>query len=72
MKLGGSGDVPGATCRGACQEATRVVSEEGDDRLQDLSQKLGDWGRSGWAYDGHSWGISDEEPLNLGFDLVPE
>jgi len=72
MKLGGSGDVPRATCRGARQEATRVVNEEGDNCLQDLLRKLGDWGWPGRACDGHSWGASGEEPLNFCFDSVPE
>jgi len=72
MKLGDSNNVPRVTCRGARQEATRVVNEEGDDYCHDLLRKLGDWGRSRRTCGGRLWGTSNEQPLDFGFDLVPE
>ena len=65
MKFWDSSDVPRVTCRGARQEATRVVNEEGDDYCHHLPRKLGDWGRSGRTFGGRLWGTSNEQPLIL-------
>ena len=36
VKVGNDGDVPGATGQGACEEATPVIDEVGDDHFKDL------------------------------------
>ena len=46
MKVGDSGDVPGVTGQGACDETGLVIDKMSDDHFDDL---LGEPGGRGWG-----------------------